>query len=65
VASMITCAQRLHTVRHSPGAADPMTPAREGRGEVESGDDAGQNGPRRSRAIRPKREPGKPGKSEQ
>ncbi|MGO9099075.1 MAG: CDP-diacylglycerol--inositol 3-phosphatidyltransferase, partial [Mycobacterium sp.] len=26
VASMITCAQRLHTVRHSPGAADPMPP---------------------------------------
>jgi len=24
VASMITCAQRLHTVRHSPGAADPL-----------------------------------------
>jgi CDP-diacylglycerol--glycerol-3-phosphate 3-phosphatidyltransferase len=23
---MITCAQRLHTVRHSPGAADPMPP---------------------------------------
>jgi CDP-diacylglycerol--glycerol-3-phosphate 3-phosphatidyltransferase len=31
VASMITCAQRLHTVRHSPGAADPMPPA--GRGQ--------------------------------
>jgi CDP-diacylglycerol---glycerol-3-phosphate 3-phosphatidyltransferase len=26
-ASMITCAQRLHTVRHSPGAGDPMPPA--------------------------------------
>src|SRR6202008_4945188 len=26
-ASMITCAQRLHTVRHSPGAADRMPPA--------------------------------------
>jgi CDP-diacylglycerol---glycerol-3-phosphate 3-phosphatidyltransferase len=26
VASMITCVQRLHTVRHSPGAADPMPP---------------------------------------
>jgi CDP-diacylglycerol--glycerol-3-phosphate 3-phosphatidyltransferase len=25
-ASMITCAQRLHTVRHSAGAADPMVP---------------------------------------
>jgi CDP-diacylglycerol--glycerol-3-phosphate 3-phosphatidyltransferase len=25
-ASMITCAQRLHTVRHSPGAGDPMPP---------------------------------------
>jgi CDP-diacylglycerol--glycerol-3-phosphate 3-phosphatidyltransferase len=24
VASMITCAQRLHTVRHSPGAANPL-----------------------------------------
>ena len=26
-ASLITCVQRLHTVRHSPGAADPMPPA--------------------------------------
>src|ERR1700742_2368376 len=25
-ASVLTCVQRLHTVRHSPGAADPMTP---------------------------------------
>lgn len=24
LASMITCAQRLHTVRHSPGAAEPL-----------------------------------------
>jgi CDP-diacylglycerol---glycerol-3-phosphate 3-phosphatidyltransferase len=33
-ASMITCAQRLHTVRHSPGAADPMPPAgAQGKGE--------------------------------
>jgi CDP-diacylglycerol--glycerol-3-phosphate 3-phosphatidyltransferase len=24
VASMITCAQRLHTVRHSAGAAEPF-----------------------------------------
>ena len=24
VASMVTCAQRLHTVRHSPGAANPL-----------------------------------------
>jgi CDP-diacylglycerol--glycerol-3-phosphate 3-phosphatidyltransferase len=29
VASMITCAQRLHRVRHSPGAAEPMPPAGE------------------------------------
>ncbi|BBU23218.1 phosphatidylinositol phosphate synthase [Mycobacterium xenopi] len=34
VASMITCAQRLHTVRHSPGAADPMRPSDE-RGKPE------------------------------
>jgi CDP-diacylglycerol---glycerol-3-phosphate 3-phosphatidyltransferase len=27
VASMITCAQRLHTVRHSRAATDPMPPA--------------------------------------
>lgn len=26
VASLITCAQRLHTVRTSPGAADPLRP---------------------------------------
>jgi CDP-diacylglycerol--glycerol-3-phosphate 3-phosphatidyltransferase len=26
VLSMITCAQRLHTVRHSPGAAEPLAP---------------------------------------
>jgi phosphatidylinositol phosphate synthase len=25
-ASLITCAQRLHTVRHSPGAGDPLSP---------------------------------------
>ena len=25
-ASMVTCAQRLHTVRHSPGAATPLPP---------------------------------------
>jgi CDP-diacylglycerol---glycerol-3-phosphate 3-phosphatidyltransferase len=25
-ASMITCAQRLHTVRHSAGAASPLPP---------------------------------------
>jgi CDP-diacylglycerol---glycerol-3-phosphate 3-phosphatidyltransferase len=29
VASMITCAQRLHRVRHSPGAGEPMAPADE------------------------------------
>ncbi|GFG76231.1 CDP-diacylglycerol--inositol 3-phosphatidyltransferase [Mycobacterium botniense] len=29
LASMITCAQRLHTVRHSPGAADPPPSAGE------------------------------------
>jgi CDP-diacylglycerol---glycerol-3-phosphate 3-phosphatidyltransferase len=27
VASMITCAQRLHTVRHSPAAATPLPPS--------------------------------------
>lgn len=27
VASMVTCAQRLHTVRHSPGAAEPLRPS--------------------------------------
>jgi CDP-diacylglycerol---glycerol-3-phosphate 3-phosphatidyltransferase len=37
VASVITCAQRLHTVRHSFGAADPMPPAGNGRGPGESG----------------------------
>ncbi len=35
-ASMITCAQRLHTVRHSPGAGDPMPPAGE-QGHVQPG----------------------------
>jgi CDP-diacylglycerol---glycerol-3-phosphate 3-phosphatidyltransferase len=34
-ASMITCAQRLHTVRHSPAAADPLPPAGEQPGESE------------------------------
>jgi CDP-diacylglycerol---glycerol-3-phosphate 3-phosphatidyltransferase len=34
IASLITCAQRLHTVRHSPGAGDPMvTPPESGNGE--------------------------------
>lgn len=27
-ASLITCAQRVHTVRHSPGAAEPLTPGK-------------------------------------
>jgi CDP-diacylglycerol---glycerol-3-phosphate 3-phosphatidyltransferase len=35
-ASMITCAQRLHTVRHSPGAADSMPPTG-GQGPVNPG----------------------------
>lgn len=30
VASMITCAQRLHTVRTSPGAVDPVHPTDQG-----------------------------------
>ncbi len=30
VASLITCAQRLHTVRTSPGAVDPLRPAGDG-----------------------------------
>lgn len=30
VASLVTCAQRLHTVRTSPGAVDPVPPADEG-----------------------------------
>ncbi|MBS9532107.1 CDP-alcohol phosphatidyltransferase family protein [Mycobacterium sp. M1] len=34
VASLITCAQRLHTVRTSPGAVDPLRPA--GDGEAQS-----------------------------
>ncbi|MBV9721698.1 MAG: CDP-diacylglycerol--inositol 3-phosphatidyltransferase, partial [Mycobacterium sp.] len=29
VANLITCAQRLHRVRHSPGAAEPMPPVGE------------------------------------
>ncbi|MCV7258107.1 CDP-diacylglycerol--inositol 3-phosphatidyltransferase [Mycobacterium shimoidei] len=27
-ASLITCAQRVHTVRHSPGAAEPLKPGK-------------------------------------
>lgn len=30
LASLITCAQRLHTVRHSPGAAEPLSPPGDG-----------------------------------
>jgi CDP-diacylglycerol--glycerol-3-phosphate 3-phosphatidyltransferase len=30
VASLITCAQRLHTVRTSPGAVEPLPRATEG-----------------------------------
>ena len=34
-ASMVTCAQRLHTVRHSPGAGEPMPPAGQQQGDSE------------------------------
>jgi CDP-diacylglycerol--glycerol-3-phosphate 3-phosphatidyltransferase len=39
VASMVTCAQRLHTVRHSPGAANPLpgTPPTGAAGQSEPG----------------------------
>ncbi|HZC91050.1 MAG TPA: CDP-alcohol phosphatidyltransferase family protein [Mycobacterium sp.] len=36
VASLVTCAQRLHTVRRSAGAADPMPPTGE-QGRVQPG----------------------------
>ncbi len=36
-ASLITCAQRLHTVRHSPGAADPLSPQPPAGGAQEPG----------------------------
>ncbi|MGH3553625.1 MAG: phosphatidylinositol phosphate synthase [Mycobacterium sp.] len=37
VASMITCAQRLHTVRISPGAGNPMPPAGDQGGHLQPG----------------------------
>jgi CDP-diacylglycerol--glycerol-3-phosphate 3-phosphatidyltransferase len=40
-ASMVTCAQRLHTVRHSSGAGDPMPPAGDGRAHLPPCGDAG------------------------
>jgi CDP-diacylglycerol--glycerol-3-phosphate 3-phosphatidyltransferase len=38
-ASMVTCAQRLHTVRHSPGAGNPLpeTPPAGKQGHVQPG----------------------------
>ena len=47
VLSTITCVQRLHTVRTSPGAADPMAAPGSERDGVQPGDDAGRLGPSR------------------
>jgi CDP-diacylglycerol--glycerol-3-phosphate 3-phosphatidyltransferase len=41
VASIVTCVQRLHTVRHSSGAGDPMPSAGDGRAHFPPCGDAG------------------------
>jgi CDP-diacylglycerol--glycerol-3-phosphate 3-phosphatidyltransferase len=61
VASVITCVQRLHTVRISPGATDPLHRPGDDAGRAASRGGAGQSG--RPDDLHDDAQPGRPGQN--